>query len=127
MKQLYICEKCGAQFESFDEAYSCENSHFDLQRAMVWGYPDLIEKVTWKQGAVLPERVYIPVTTWDREAQEDRRHIIVLKVEKELSAADVARIEAAEKARQEAENAEWERRRAEREAQKKAQEEGESA
>lgn len=27
MKQFYVCEKCGQQFEDFDEAYACENGH----------------------------------------------------------------------------------------------------
>ena len=31
MKQLYVCEKCGSQYETWDEAFRCEESHCFVQ------------------------------------------------------------------------------------------------
>lgn len=50
MKNLYVCEKCGKTFTDYDEAWSCEYSHCDVDILYPWE---------------LPQNCGLPITTYD--------------------------------------------------------------
>lgn len=63
MKQIYVCEKCGAQFEDWTEAVQCEDSHrrveviepCDLNEAESDSL--LNESLAYRQGRALPDMI----------------------------------------------------------------------
>ena len=85
MKNVYICEKCGASYSDYDECYACESGHVDILDDMAGGYePELKDKLTWKAGCRWPEKVYIPCCTWDHKSNEYRTYIVGYKLAGEL-------------------------------------------
>lgn len=124
MKQIYICEKCGAQYDEYDRAYECECSHVNLQQERIaWGFTELHKRQTWKPGQRFPDKIYIPVEIWDRESQAYRKTVVEYKLGKELPDGECERIYAAEAERERIENEAWERRQREREAREQAEKE----
>lgn len=128
MKQIYICEKCGAQFEEYDDAYRCERGHINPQDQHVYDFErELEDKLTWRQGQRFPERVFFAVRDWDYATDEERRTIVAYKLEKELPATEVERRFAANEERKERERQEWEAECERRKAEKEAKEAAEQA
>lgn len=65
MKQIYVCEKCGAQYDGWDEAVRCEDSHRRVQVIERCDLSEteadalLIEATKYRHGCALPD--VIPV------------------------------------------------------------------
>lgn len=51
MKTLYVCDKCGAKFEDYDQCHACEDNHIGIGSDFD---PESKESQTWKSGDVLP-------------------------------------------------------------------------
>ena len=111
MKQIYICEKCGAQYEDYDQASACENGHVDVYRENMGGgfETELSPRLTWKPGCRYSDRVYMPLSVWDNKSCEYRNVIAVYKFDKELPERETAEIFAAHDKRVTEENERWRR------------------
>ena len=63
MKKMYVCEKCGKMFDSYNEAWRCEDSHitsFDVTKT----------DYTYKEGCTLPETIIISSQEWNSDTNE---------------------------------------------------------
>lgn len=64
MKTLYVCDKCGASYEEYDEASSCESSHLKFSDE----YRDALKnRFTYKPRKHLPDSAILCVKdqVWD--------------------------------------------------------------
>lgn len=65
MKQIYVCEKCGAQYDDWNAAVRCEDSHRSVQVIERCDLDEaeadalLVEATKYRQGCALPD--VIPV------------------------------------------------------------------
>ena len=128
MKQLYICDKCGAQFDNFDDAWNCENGHLNgFDSSMD---EELRKRWRYRPGQVMPERIVMATSKWNYDTNPEGEVIYSFfsyKLDKPLPEQESAEILAEYAKRKEQENAYWEeyrarkeRERAEREAQESA-------
>lgn len=118
MKTLYTCEKCGATFSNYDDAYNCENNHFNVD---TWSdiQTECDKRTEYKTGERLPSLITVPLRLegW-REDTNERYTIATYKLVSELNPTKKLEIRAesaARKAEAERQAEEW---RKEREAKK---------
>ena len=129
MKQIYICEKCGAQYEDYDKACQCENGHIDELLSREYA-PELHKRYAYKPGERAPGEVVLCSEIWDYEKGEYDYAFFRYKLSGKVSEREVAAIKAEREERRVKEDEEnrrwreeWERKQAEREAAKRAEEE----
>ena len=83
MKQVYICEKCGAQYEDYDAAYKCERMHIVPAEPRLYDWHETDDKLVWKAGERCPTELYFPVKDddWNEESgqYEEVREIAVYR------------------------------------------------
>lgn len=124
MKTMYICDKCGKEFESWDECYACENSHItsfsylldeEVQKRLRYnpGCPAPTELIMPEQKDVYNEATQQYDTTFTFWT-----HKLVGRVSKKEADA----INAEYQERKVKEDAYWAEYRAKREAEKAAKE-----
>lgn len=68
MKQVYICDGCGSQFETWDEAYECESSHCGFTSSLE---PELRKRFEYSRKKALPDVAFMAVSTYDQESQSE--------------------------------------------------------
>ena len=97
MKQIYVCERCGAQYSDWDEAYKCENSHVALD---IINRSNLAE-AHYEPGSTLPSSIAVQYQVIDSDTGEQlsRDGIPVLRsaiytLASKQPNADLARINA---------------------------------
>lgn len=135
MDNLYRCKYCKKVFEAdeYDACYECENGHitelatFDVE-------PELIKRYQYKPGQQAPAKILIASRKWeyDEEQQKsfERFTFHAYKYVGEVSPTESEEILKERADRKAEEEAYWERRRAEWEAEaeaKKAKEAAEQA
>ena len=118
MKNLYVCEKCGAQFEDYDSCFKCEESHININ-----DYQEIPDTApTWKQGSIMPETVVLKsASIWNQETQEYEQKYATYKLLKMLTRKECEKIEEAAKMRREEQERQWQEFHAKQE-QRKAEE-----
>ncbi len=132
MKQFYVCEKCGQQFEDFDAAYACENGH--LKEFHFEMEVELRKRWAFNPGDHAPKQIVMMEREekWNEEEQKyDYTYTCyTYKYSSTLSDSKTAEITEEYRLRREKEDREfkewreqWERQEAER----KAKEESASA
>ena len=115
MRNLYVCEKCGATYEDYDACYACENSHINIDSFQE--YEDTAP--TWKPGSIMPETVVLKsANIWNEKTQEYEQKYGIYKFQKLLSDKECEKIEEANRIRKEEANRQWEEYRAKREEKK---------
>lgn len=126
MKTMYVCERCGAQFSSWEEAEACERIHLSPTDDMD---EELSQTLVFRQGKALPEQLAIAFKKheWNKETEryEDSYLIGVYALKKQYSEAENEDAVALYNARlqKEKEDAErWRREYTERLEKKKAEE-----
>lgn len=131
MKTMYICEKCGATYTNYDEAYACENKHYmlDISDDML---RELEEYVEYGQGKEIPSSFICPtkeISEWDEDAGEFkyRRIFAEYKLVRILKDSETKSIVSKYEERKAKERREWNEYWERREAEKKAKEEAEKA
>lgn len=79
MKQIYVCEKCGAQYEDWGEASRCEDSHRSVE-AIEYSHLDqenadgiLSEAYSYKTGQQLPSVITIRYQVYDEDNGRSKR------------------------------------------------------
>ena len=123
MKQVYICEKCGQEFESWDECYACENGHI-----MSFGNklePETQKRLKYKPGCAAPTKIIMATEHYDSEqgSFEPDSKLWVYKLVGPAQEQETAEIFAdyeKRKADEAAWYADYQRRKAEREAEQEA-------
>lgn len=114
MKELFICEKCGAQFTSYEEAYDCEHSHNTLNIGGDFN-PEIISRQTYLNGGILPSKTIIPSderTEWNQEEGKWEYHTFfgvyrLVKVLSDAEAAEIMKEKQERKNREQREYEEW--------------------
>ena len=104
MKSLYVCEKCGAQYEDYDEAIHCEQNHFHI--GFDFSNQTALEgkRCTYKQGDKMPQTCVLASSPDYAEGYDNPRHYFgMYKLVRMLSESEVQEI-LDEKAAQDAEN-----------------------
>lgn len=125
MKQIYMCEKCGTQYEEYDDAYKCEESHVALDLGGSEFALECWETAKYSLGHAIPDEIVLPSqqkSVWNEDAQkwEPVYTFGVYKLVKTLSDKDVAKIIDAKNKREEQSRREWEEYMERRGAEKKA-------
>ena len=124
MKQLYICEKCGQQYDNWDAAYACEEGH--IQRWNTNLDEEIAARYTYKPGVRAPQQIIMVDSqdTLDEEAQQWKHDytLYTYKLVGEVSAAERESILAENAERVAKEERYWAEYRAKREAEKLAKE-----
>ena len=86
MKNLYVCEKCGKQFEDYGEANDCENSHVVFNEIAGEYRNDYLQK--WDEGQRFPNNIIVGGQYYEPETE---KRIAVcglykfVKIDKELT------------------------------------------
>lgn len=128
MKTQYICEKCGANYTNYDEAYACENKHYMLNLNDM--AEELNEYIEYGKGKEMPSNFVAAseeISEWNEEKQEfDHRRILAeYKLVRIIPEREAAPILAKHTERKERERREWDeywnRRKAEKEAKEQAE------
>ena len=75
MKQFYVCERCGAQFDNWDDAYRCEHSHLSVEVInrcnLAEADDDLMEiVVNYNPGCPLPSTIAVMYQVVDPDTGE---------------------------------------------------------
>ena len=67
MKQVYICEKCGQEFDNWDAAYECENGHITSFSPEL--EPEIAKRLIYAQGNRAPNEMILTELeeTWNPE------------------------------------------------------------
>lgn len=132
MKQFYVCEKCGQQFEDFDEAYACENGH--LKEFHFEMDVELRKRWAFNPGDHAPKQIVMMEREekWNEEEQKyDYTYTCyTYKYSSTLSDLKTAEITEEYRLRREKEDREfkeWHERWERQEAERKAKEESASA
>lgn len=132
MKQFYVCEKCGQQFEDFDEAYACENGH--LKEFHFEMDVELRKRWAFNPGDHAPKQIVMMEREekWNEEEQKyDYTYTCyTYKYSSTLSDSKTAEITEEYRLRRETEDREfkeWRERWERQEAERKAKEESASA
>ena len=112
MKQLYICDKCGATFDSWDDAYNCENSHIDTFTDEL--EPERVKRFTYAQGQAAPRSIIqaVKAETWVESEQKYKVDFPFYKYKyagtlSEQEAAEIVAEYEARKAEEDRRYAEW--------------------
>jgi len=113
MKELYVCEKCGATYEDYTKACNCENGHLEPYGCYT---KELNTRMIYNPGVRCPETVVLAFRYWGNDGEEwvYERY----KLDKSMKSLEREEIEAERKIREEKEKEERERWYAEREARK---------
>lgn len=124
MKQLYICEKCGAQFNTWDEAYACETGHISsFSSAME---PEIAKRLQYASGRSVPSEIIMTeqkdIRNEETGEYETSFVLWTYKLVGRTPQKEVAAITAEYKERKAEEEAYWEAYKARRAAEKAAQE-----
>ena len=61
MKQIYVCEKCGATFDNWNDANQCEDGHVD-SFAME---PEWNQDLEYAEGCAFPNEVVVRSKEWN--------------------------------------------------------------
>lgn len=135
MKQLYVCEKCGAQYDDWDEAYKCENSHVNLDIINCGHLADedrdlMCRTCDYDPGNPIPSSIMVCYYDMDRETGRIRtdggisvRKALRYVLDKKQPLSTLAKLEAsmAERERADAEMVETWRRQQEQTVKKEAE------
>lgn len=70
MKSIWVCEKCGKQFNDYDECYAHENKHWDLERGWSELTNTLDTMTEYKEGQEEPNVVHLVFGRWDADKGE---------------------------------------------------------
>lgn len=130
MKMFYECEKCGARFDNYDDAYKCENSHYMLDFDSM--SKELEEYLEYGYNKEIPTNMVVPsqeISEWNEADQEYKSHRVFgeYKLVRILRDKEAAPIMKAYEERRAQEKREWDEWYARREAERKAKEEAEKA
>lgn len=98
MKQIYVCEKCGAQFDTWQEANACEENHVSAFEVSPEWNPDL----TWNWGCAFPDEVIVRSREYNWRTEKYEYKYFKYKSAGALTKKRVAELEA-ERERLEAE------------------------
>ena len=63
MKQIYICEKCGKQFEEYEDCYHCETTHITSFSSAL--EPETEKRLKYKPGCAAPTELILPTDHYD--------------------------------------------------------------
>lgn len=125
MKQLYVCELCGASYEDFDECHACESGHC---KEFVGGVMQekLQSMYAYQPKKALPATVYAAVKkdVWNEEAGNfiPEYHIGMYVLKQELSKEKTDEITEEQRRRDAEERAYWDKYWEDKKAQKEAEE-----
>lgn len=113
MKTVYVCEKCGANYDNYDAAYQCEESHLDLYVGSDYA-PELRGKSVWKNSSVLPTSCVLPsMEKYVEDPDTGEWHYVtvfgVYELKRLLKDDEVAKIENEHEMRKQKEHEEYER------------------
>ena len=125
MKQLYVCELCGASYEDFDECHSCESGHC---KELLGG--PLEEKLQrmyqYQPKKALPSVLFAAVKkdVWCEEDHEfsPQYHIGMYVLKQELSKEKTDEITEEQRRRDAEERAYWDKYWEDKKAQNEAEE-----
>ena len=82
MKSIYVCEKCGKQFEEYDEAYVCENSHINVGNNLETQFMN----PSWKPGDIMPREITLQsLDFYDNDQEKYVSRYAVYTIKKLLS------------------------------------------
>lgn len=93
MKTMYVCEKCGTQYENFEDCNDCEGSHVNAgYQGYNHDYKVGAQKLSvWKKGDTMPrEAIFSSDEFW--KDGEYRVLFGVYKLVKVLEAEDVEKL-----------------------------------
>ena len=136
MKHVYICEKCGKQFNDYDEAYACEEGHLrEFDNTME---PEMKTRMVFAPGEHAPKQIVLTEreSKWDEEKQEYVEQFTFYTYKYVNTLADSAAATILDEYRQRREKEErdlaewrarWQREEAERKAKQEAEAEQETA
>jgi hypothetical protein len=117
MKQIYVCEKCGKQFDDYSEAMRCENSHAGLKH--IGWEEEITKRQTWANGDRMPSKAILESDErWNNETEKSESFYGEYKLVKILTGKELEEILKEREERIERERIERERWEAEREAKK---------
>ena len=71
MKYLYMCEKCGKQFEDFNAAHSCEESHLRINNCYPEYDTEMAKFAAWKNGDVMPYKAVFATPVVHKEGDDE--------------------------------------------------------
>ncbi|MPM26566.1 hypothetical protein SDC9_73070 [bioreactor metagenome] len=115
MKELYVCEKCGAMYENYSEAADCERGHQAPNTAF---YEAEIEsRIKWEKGNPIPKSMVLPFRSYGDDGEYVWSYARY-ELGKRMDTSEVREIEAERKAREQSEEESRARWQAEREARK---------
>ena len=73
MKTRYVCERCGKQFDDYDECYNHEYTHWIVRR----GYDVISEQLEtmteYKEGQEEPNVIHVMFERWNKDTCEYER------------------------------------------------------
>lgn len=124
MKQLYVCELCGATYEDYDKCNKCEQTHcnefFSGKIEEV-----LRKKYQYQPNKALPTTVFAAVKrdVWNEETREFDTvyHIGMYDLKKELSGKEVDEFTAEQRKLDAEEKAYWDKYWADKRAEQEAE------
>lgn len=123
MKTQYICEKCGAHFDTWQEANACEENHVSAFEVSPEWNPDL----TWNENNAFPDEVIVRSREWNWRTGKYEHKYFKYKAAGSPTKKRVAELES-ERERREAEaEAAYQKRVAELKADQEAKAEHEAA
>ena len=80
MKTVYVCDKCGKVFDSYDECSKHEEMHWNVN----WGYTELKETLEsmneYKDGTEEPVFVHVELSRWNYEKAETEKRCAKYKL-----------------------------------------------
>lgn len=76
MKQLYVCDKCGKQFEDYDDCYRHESEHFDVP---CFGFDSQMVKLYKWDEKQAPASIAVVFGSYDYESQKEVHQVYEYK------------------------------------------------
>ena len=104
MKQIYVCEKCGRQYDNYDDAYACEYSHINI----AYSQESIYVNPSWKPGDIMPREITLQSTDVWNENGEYVTKYGVYTLKKMLSEQECEAIEQKRKEETERVARQWE-------------------
>ena len=131
MKTVYVCEKCGANYDNYDAAYNCENRHADIAISSEYN-TELRNRSVWKNGERLPRTCILPtLEIYDKDPDTGEYRYVTLfgiyELKRALKAEEVDKIKEESSIRREKEEADYKRWQEEYRKQKEAKAAAEAA